>query len=630
MSQTNRIRIIVYGKELDYKSAEDLGIKFNRIVDDLNNLNAKFGDFSYSFDLPITKNNSIIFQYADAHGKRNKFVPNQVLPCEVYNNDRLLLDGVISLQSITNDAYGCVFYSKLKEFTDLIADKTLRDLEFDEIIFDYEDTIINHLNADYANSDEALYQFPLVFYSTYYCQYSIYNGENDYYGNPIIADQMYQNYYYCMNSVSTGKYNRFYHHQFPMALYVVRIAEQIFEDAGWTIGGQFWNDSNVKKIIMLYAGEQDIYDQATGVISGTTAVSLQPAKMLPKMKQLDFLKGLINTFNLYFKIDVQNKSIRFEPWTTYFTSGFNPYDITSKVFKESVEISYMDNNDPSIGFKAAQNQQIIGDNMVTTGYTTNPDSMTWNKVADINFNRFFNKEGTTDSISLPWAEPVVKRTWLWNDYDSSGNNTGAGAQQIYTPLMSKQSPNENNGKPFNKESGNTYVYNTEDTIKFDGKPMLAFYLGQATDIYNYINIFTGGTINRVNFGVCSPFEVSSYRDNIETYLDAPDALEDRKTIAATYLETGYNMLTGNTTDFSLVFDDDGYFHNTLWSKFHKPKYDRYQKQDLLTADIRMNDYDWQEMQINRPIKYNKEIYHIVEIKGYDPIKRLATITLIKL
>jgi hypothetical protein len=335
-------------------------------------------------------------------------------------------------------------------------------------------------------------------------------------------------------------------------------------------------------------------------------------------------------FNLYFKIDVENKIIKFETWNTYFGSGFNPYDITKKVFRERNEIGYEENNDPSITFKAGQNQQIMGDNLVTTGYETDPDSMTWSKVNDKNYARFFNKEGTTDEIKIPFAEPCVKRTYLWNDYNSAGSNTGNGATQIFTPLMSKQTPEENTNKKFNKNSGHTYVFNDEGSIKFSGKPMLAFYLGQATDTYQYVNMYTGGSINRVKFGVCSPFQVSSYRDEIEDYLDNPDELDSRKTITCTYLETGYNMLSSNTTDFSLVFDDNGYFHNTLWTKFHKKKYDRYAESDILKTKMRMNDYDWQEMQIDRPIKYDNEIYHIVSIKGYDPIKRLATITLIKL
>jgi len=632
MAVTNRIQIIVYGKQLDYKSAEDLGIKFNRVVDDFTEggLSKRFGDFSYNFSLPRTKNNSIIFQYADAHGRKNIFKPNRDLPCEVYNNDRLLLDGVISLEAVTSDSYTCTFYSKLKEFSDEVADKELRDLQFDEITFNYETTIIDHINANYIDSDTALYQFPLSFYSTYYCQDSYYSGQVDFAGNPIRADQMYQNFYYMFNSVQTNKFNRMYHHQLPPAFYVVRIAEQIFKDAGWTIGGQFWEDANVKKIVMMYAGEQDIYDQATGVVNGSDPVLLQPAKLLPEMKQLDFLKGLINMFNLYFTIDVANKIIHFEPWITYFTSGFNPYDITNKVDKESVVLSFEENSDPSIRFKESENRQIMGENAVTTGYTTEIDDMTWHKVSDVNFDRFFNREGTTDEISLPFAEPTVKRTIIWQDYDNTGSKTGHGTQTVVTPMLSKQNPQENSSKPFNTNSSNTYLFNTEETIKFDGKPTLVYYLGKATHEYEYVNVYTGGSINRVQIGVASPFQVSTYRSEIETYLNAPDALTDRKTVAATYLQTGYNMLSGTTTDFSLVYDDNGYFHETLWSKFHKPKYDRYQKSEMFDAEMRMNDFDWQEMQINRPIKYNNEIYHIVAISGYDPIKRTAKITLIKL
>jgi hypothetical protein len=45
--------------------------------------------------------------------------------------------------------------------------------------------------------------------------------------------------------------------------------------------------------------------------------------------------------------------------------------------------------------------------------------------------------------------------------------------------------------------------------------------------------------------------------------------------------------------------------------------------------MRMNTQDWQEMQIERPILYNSEIYNIVSIEGYDPILKTCTIKLIK-
>jgi len=653
MAVTNRIRIIVYDQELDYKSAADLGIKFNRIVDDFTALDKRFGDFSYSFNLPVTKNNSTIFQYADAHGRKNIFKPNRDLPCQVYNNDKLLLDGVISLQSVTPETYGCVFYSKLKEFSDAIEDKNLRDLDFDEIDFDYEDTIIDHINANYADSDDTIWQFPFIYYGTVYTPFSTYTGKQDFNSKYFDQDSYPdQQYYYAMNTVTSKADNRFYHHQFPPAFYIVRVMEQIMTDAGWTIGGQWINDSNIKKIVMTYGGDNDIYDQATGEINGSTLVSLQPAGLLPDMEQSKFLNGIINMFNLYLKIDVQNKIIRFETYKTLFGDSFNPYDITQKVFAESVNLSYEENNDPSIEFENASNLNVMGDNTIISGTTTNSYDISWFKTTNTYFSRFFNREGTTDTISIPFGQPTIKRTYLWNDDNNSGSATAAGSHILFHPIMSEQTQSDNANRKFNKNTGHTYVFNNEDTIKYRDSPMLMYYYGASTSdivqktgkgaqsIYFYLSIFTGSTQNRVPIGICSPMQLKTYRDPIDDYLESVPRRDrrvgSRKAVTATYLQTIWNMLSNDdgscdtsTTDFSLVFDDNGYFHESLWTKFHNEKYQRYQTAEILEADMRMNDYDWGEMQIDRPITYNKENYHIVEISGYDPVRRTARIKLIK-
>ena len=649
MANTNRIRIIVYDQQLDYKSAEDLGIKFNRVVDDLNNLSNKFGDFSYNFDLPRTKNNSKIFKNADAHGRKNIFKPNRDLPCRVYNNDRLLLDGVISLEGITTDSYTCTFYSKLKEFSDAILDKTLKDLDFPDVNFDYEDTIINHINADYANSDEALYQFPFVYYGTVFTPTPTYTGEVDFNGKTFDQDTYpAQQYYYAMNTVAGNTDNRYYIHQFPAAFYIVRIMEQIFTDAGWSIGGQWINDDNIKKIVMLYAGDNDIYDQATGEVSGSDSVTLEPSGLLPDMEQDKFLNGIINMFNLYFKIDIDNKIIKFETYKTLFTDTFNPYNITDKVFKETVRMSYNQNNNPAITFNGAENEMVMGDNMGLSGSTNNSSAGLWHKTRGTNFKRFFNKEGTTETIDIPFGTPTVKRSYIWNDDNASGALTNAGQHIMFQPLMSEQTPLDNDSKKFNKDETHSYLYNTEDTIKHNGAPVLMYYYGQSSsDIvqktakgaqseYFYQNIpsNTGSTLNRVKQGFCSPFQLSTFRDEINTTLNEAD-YGTRKNITASYLQGIWNMMSDddgscdNTTDFSLVFDDNGYMHDSLWTKFHQAKYHRYQISEMLEADMRMNDYDWSEMQIDRPLEYNGEYYHLVSISGYDPIKRIATIKLIK-
>jgi hypothetical protein len=662
MSDVSRLKILVYGQEIEYKSAEDLGLSFQRIADNEADMSNKYGEFSYSFELPITKKNSEIFQYANARGRKNIFVPNRDLPCQVYFNESLLLDGVISLQEVTTTSYNCVLYSKLKEFADLIENKTLQDLQFPVITWDYEKSIINHINADYQSADETYWQFPLIYYGTNYAANNTYIGKKDY-KNVYFHNEDYphQQFYYILNNIYGETPNRFYHHQLPPAFYVASLLTQIFRDAGWTCGGQILNDNNFKRVVMLYAGDEDLYDRAisasetayddAGGILSTSGLTtpLYPAKLCPEMEQADFINGIINMWGLYPIVDVQNKNIKFVTYKELQGDSFNPYDVTNKVMKDSARFVFMENNNPSIIFDDAENFRVMGDNAVSTGSTLNMSTMKWKTINNQNLDGFFNRRGTTEEIEIPFSPPTVKKTFIYNDYDIAGNNDTAGYHILIQPLMSSQTPYEAEGRKFNKGSGYTYVFNTEGLLKFNGSPTLHYYYGKShcnivnktaknkISDYYYINIYTGTTQFRIPVTICSPFQLSSYRSVIDAYKAAPDDLLDsRKTISSTYLSTLWNMMgvsggtyTGVTTDYSLVFDDSGYFHETLWSKFHKPKYDRFTKSEVLECQMKMRAYDWQEMQLNRPILYNGEIYHIIEISGYNPIEQVADLRLIK-
>lgn len=665
MSDVSRLKIIVYGDELEYKSAEDLGLTFTRIADSEADLSNKFGEFSYSFELPITKKNTKIFRYANATGSKNIFIPNRDLPCQVYLNNSLLLDGVISLQEVTTSSFNCVLYSKLKEFSDLIENKTLQDLKFPVITWDYEASIINHWNANYMSSDETYWQFPLTYYGTNYASYATYSGNTDYKSVGFHnEDYPHQQYYYIINNFTGNEENRFYHHQFPPAFYVVSLMNQIFTDAGWSTGGQIFNDENFKKVVLLYAGDSDIwdraisasqtaYDDAGGILSTSGLTTpLYPAKLAPDMEQSEFLNGIMRMWGLYPLVDVQNKSIKFVTYRELQGDSFNPYDITLKVFKDSVKFVFMENNNPSIRFDDAENFRVMGDNAISTGNTYISTDMKWKAVNSTNIDGFFNRQGTTDEIDIPFSPPTVKKTFLQNDKNINGSDTGADYHIIYQHIMTKQTPYDSEGKKFNKgeDALHSYAFNNEGFLKFNGSPVVTYYLGKSeSDIVNkggkgiqssymYINMYTGTTLYRMPLTFCSPFELSTYRDELDTYAAAPEALDSRKTISSTYLRTLWNMMgdtsaasyDGVTTDYSLVFDDSGYFHNTLWTVFHKPKYDRFQKSEVLECTMRMSPYDWSQMQLNRPILYKKEVFHIVEISSYNPIAQTAELRLIKI
>ena len=151
MAGVTNIKIIVEDRwELDYESPESLGIKFNRTTEDFADLSKRFGEFSYTFSIPQTKTNSEAFEWAGEKGRKGVFVGTQK-SCRVYNNNKLLLDGVIELRSIKVGVYNCAFFSKFTQLLDVIEDKNLKDITDEEIgvwnDFTYETDIISNLKV---------------------------------------------------------------------------------------------------------------------------------------------------------------------------------------------------------------------------------------------------------------------------------------------------------------------------------------------------------------------------------------------------------------------------------------------------------------------------------------------------
>jgi len=245
MSRNIRI-VTASGKNLDYFSPEALNIRLNRIADDLNDPSNRFGEYSYTFTLPKTKNNMEIFEYSGAPDIVNSFKVNPI-EAKLYDDDKLVIDGQLEISNIGKD-YDCVFYSKLTQLIDLIKDKSLQDITSLPHItgFTYEDYIRTHIDADYKNSDEANWQFPFIFYNTVYTPYAIYSGMTDYSGRDFSTNITKQNYYYILNDTPNPTTNEFYFHQFPLAWYLKPVLEGILKDAGWNwvyYYGRLWSSN---------------------------------------------------------------------------------------------------------------------------------------------------------------------------------------------------------------------------------------------------------------------------------------------------------------------------------------------------------------------------------------------------
>lgn len=620
----NNVKLITELGELILGKEESINITLNRIVDDLTEIDNRFQDFTYEFSIPRIKQNELVFDNAGALNKKNPFNPNTNINTKLYNNNILLLDGIINLIGINEEEYKCKLNSKFKEFIDDIGKKKLNTLNFPLITWEYEKSIIDHINSGYTNSDQTTHQFPLIFYSTYFCEYSVYKDFVDNRGFKFSADDAYQNFYYLITNKNT---NRMYAHQLPPAIYLVSIIKQIFIDSGWGLGGQFFNDENIKKIIYLYAGDDDIYDQATGSVSGSTTTTLQLGKFLPDITQSEFIQSIINTFNLYIIVDTKNKIVSFETYNNLFSDNYNPYDITKLIDGKSVNYKYVENNDPSINFVKANNQLVNGDNKVLKNYGEYYYDNIWLNCNKDNYNKTYNKEGTTDTIKVGFSEPTTKEIVI---YDIFGG-------YISIPNISKQTPTNNNSKKFNNATGDTYVMNNESTITYAGKGSLMYYYGIANSFSLGIPIAYSGVSYSTNIGIASPWQISNFhRNRIQTILTNVNESNknSKNVITSTYLQRLWQYKIwessapiNDETDYSLVFDDDDYLHETLYTKFHANKYNQLKHGVLLEGRMIMSPVDWQEMQMQRPIKYNGNIYRLISI-NYNPIKGLAEIQLI--
>ena len=600
-------------------------------------------------------NNSRIFNYANDFQVKNRF-KNNSRTIKVYNNSNLLLGGVIELIGVTDNSFECILSSNLAQLVDDLKDIDLQDMTNMPIIeaFDFETTIAAHINANYKDSDEADYQFPLTFYNTYFTPYNVYSGLTDQLSYPMGAaafsddgDRPQQNYYYLLNKTTVGS-NEFYYNQLPLSFYLKTVMTKMLENVGWSMSGSFWDNASVKKIIMPYVGDNDVYDKAlvcsngVEVTSGGTCtggqLNLDTSKFLPKKKCLEFMKDVINTFNLYFTIDVNQKQINFETYDTIFGNKSLGYDITNK-FITSPKKYKIDKSNPSISFSKTDNDRIMGDNYYISGSTTSASNVNYISTTNSYYDSIYNHIGTTGEIKINFNCPNIKRMYLRNYNNYGVYQTDALDYIIFLPNISTQTPQDNNGVKFNKNTGETTINNTNDRTKFKGGLSLMYYYGisdsdyvqhtgkASQDEYFYIN-FDGG---KLKIPFASPYAYNSYRDRINSILD-DSAADPKESIYASYLQSINLMIGGGTkgnTDFSLFFGDGNNLSPTLYDYFHFNKYNRMQNGETLVGEVKINDYDWIRMKINQPLLYKGYYYSLVSLTDYDVVSGLAKIIMIK-
>ena len=549
--------------------ARDLGIKLQRIVEDFTNPSRRFGEFSRLFNLPKTKNNRLAFEYPDAKGRRKIFV-NKEFGCKVFFNNQIVLRGSIQLVEFDSENYKCLLSNQFKQLIDDIKDKELVDLtSLPTLEYAYngnENFIADHIIANHKNSDYTDYQFPLIFYRTFDAPGKL--DPSNFGNNRLFMDSPKFNFNYIFNETmypATTKMNGVYFHQLPPAIYMTSIFRAILSEAGWTVGGTFFNNEDIKRIIIPFTGDPDALTGASGKTASYRTLNLN--KTLPEMSQMDFLSAVISTFNLFFTIDLTSKVIKFETWSTLFRSANdNAYDITDKVFQSSVSFFKQKDPDVKIQFEKPElNNKVAGyDYCLSPEWSKYDNNNPWFSVHpkgnggdsppyqdSFQFagyseaqDRIMNKVSGTKSLSIGFSQPnyftariYTLRNRLGTTYSTTGGAEPAIAISI--PLITTQTKLDNDGANQNAGSGSTFLDNSIAIMKYGEGLQMYYYYGTPnydlagtgsgdlfTTNYNdnkwngafrdwvFINVITGGTslsaqVRRVPVGVASPFKLVS-------------------------------------------------------------------------------------------------------------------------
>ena len=228
LNSINELSIIVNGEKVDIYSMEKLNLRINNVVFDPVSIQSKTGEYSFSFELPATPKNNKIFNFANNSSKLNKF--NTRYNCEVIANGINIFTGVLRLTDTQTKNYKCNLVNiKIYNVEDIFGDMVMSDLDW-QIDFDGTSTI-NSVNK----SLDSGYYFPLACYGAFQKDpKATYNGEINEYTDLLTIDY----------------YNKWYWESFHPSLSLLETVKRLFNQKGYTVTGDIFNDKAMKKIYM--------------------------------------------------------------------------------------------------------------------------------------------------------------------------------------------------------------------------------------------------------------------------------------------------------------------------------------------------------------------------------------------
>lgn len=229
------INLFINNQLVDIGNEKDFSIKLNRTFTDVNQINSRQGDFSYTARIPKTKTNNEIFKNINIVNTLDKFISNEDLQARLETGGNNSIDGFLKLTKITENSYEFVLISNNIAWAKLLEGKNLPDLK----------------NVD-GSAWEAMY----VPKTGSTVQYSLpWYVENANYDNSDICFPLIPrgHFFHSANTSLNFIYDdSLTFNDIPPAVYKGKITKKIFENIGWNVDGDVLNDTEQKKLFLPF------------------------------------------------------------------------------------------------------------------------------------------------------------------------------------------------------------------------------------------------------------------------------------------------------------------------------------------------------------------------------------------
>lgn len=275
-----QLELKLNNQRVELTNSDDLGLRLNRLAQSADNLAVKGSDFSTTVTIPKTKNNNRLFVNKDILGGLNKFNALSDYIAEISVDGERILYGTFRLSRITRDSYEGELKSDGSDWIGLLDQIQLNELGYVDGVPTWFQPFEGAASINLYNNS-ALGTYPLVFPTIVYNNTPL----TDYYNlspanvfgvyDPADCTELtprtdYPNEFSLLNGYFGWREGLTFE-DFPGAIHYKTLILKAFEEIGWNVKGQIFNEDWFNALIMPYVGEEFNYNYKT---LGEVAVDL--------------------------------------------------------------------------------------------------------------------------------------------------------------------------------------------------------------------------------------------------------------------------------------------------------------------------------------------------------------------